>query len=103
MDDDNVVQFPKPPEPVEFLIGPFTEYRVMVEGRIIPRLTGCRVKDGVELVIDKRFGVTVPDEFAYKVAWLLSNAMAVAAGYAFLGSEDRSQPFAPKGMRLDEC
>lgn len=54
MSDDNVIQMPRE-EPPDLLIGPFTSYKVQVDGRIIPRLTGFREGDKIWLVVDDRF------------------------------------------------
>jgi hypothetical protein len=102
MSNDNVVQFPPSEKPPELLVGPFEEYRVVVEGRRIPGLTGHRSNDGISLIVDGRFSVTVPEHMAYDVAWLIANAMAVAGGYAYLGSERKGdRPFAPLVNRID--
>lgn len=95
---DNIVNLPA--EPIEeLLVGPFKNYRVQVEGRIIPRLTGYREKmngvDGVFLVVDGRFGTWVEESRARAVAWLVAQALAVGEGYAYLGAEDKIRPFAP--------
>lgn len=97
---DNVMQFPtdKPPE---LLVGPFSEYRVVVEGRFIPLLTGHREGDNVCLTIDHRFGASVPKELAYQVAWLIAQAIAVASGYSHLGADSKDRPFAAKAMGID--
>ncbi len=99
---DNIVDFPKTETP-ELLIGPFQEYRVSVEGRIIPHLTGNPKgeRDGeVMLVVDNRFGISIPVEIAYQVAWLVAQGMAVASGYSSLNAESKEMPFAPKGMSI---
>ena len=93
---DNVTDFPTP-KPVEFMVGPFEEYRVVIEGRMIPWLTAYRDgDDGTALVVDHRFSITFPNDLAYEAAWLIANAMAVAAGYPCLSSENRDRPFAPQ-------
>lgn len=96
---DNVTQFPKPPEkPVEFLIGPFEEFRVIVDGRAIPKLTGHREADGrVWLTVDHRLTAYFSsDEDAYQAAVLAANAMAIGAGYSHAGAESKDMPFAPQ-------
>ena len=72
---------------------------VVVEGREIP---GLRMKDRndtpsgmISLQVDGRFEIDVPAEFAPSVAWLVSQALAVGSGFAFLGSETKDRPFAP--------
>ena len=93
-----VVSFPK--ETVDFLIGPFQEWRVQIEGRIIPRLTAFREGDRIVLVVDGRFSHSFAAEDAYSAAWLIANALAVGAGYSHLGAESKDKPFAPIGMGI---
>jgi hypothetical protein len=94
---DKVVQLPpRANDPSQWMIGPFEEYRVVVDGRRIPGLTAFRDgPDNIALVVDGRFSVSLPAGRAYDVAWLLANAMAVASGYPWLGAETKSRPFAP--------
>lgn len=98
---DNVTEFPAPPKPPELLIGPFEEWRVMVDGRIIPRLTGFREgPDHICFVLDHRFGVTVPNDCAHGVAYVIANALAIGQGYPSMNAETKDRPFAPKGMEV---
>ena len=95
-DDSNIVRLPpRGSEPLEFLIGPFKEWHVQVEGRLIPRLTGFRDGDKIAIVVDGRFSHSFAKDDAYQAAWLIANAMAIAEGYSHLGSEKKDQPFAP--------
>lgn len=97
-----VVDFPvqKPPE---FVVGPFTESRVVIEGRNIPYLTAKKVgEDRVELIVDRRWSATFATADAYQVAWLMANAMAVASGYPWLGADSKQMPFAPKVFEIGE-
>lgn len=96
-EEDNVVRLPPQPEPPELLIGPFEVWKVQVEGRIIPRLTGCRDGDKIMLVVDNRFGYSFRKEDAYGAAHLIANALAIGAGYPWLGAENKDMPFAPVG------
>lgn len=92
----NIHDFPPPLLREPLLVGPFEEYRVVVEGRAIPRLTGYLQEDGrITLIVDGRFMVDFPAEIAHQAAWLLANALAVGAGYTHLAAETKSQPFAP--------
>jgi hypothetical protein len=102
MSEDNVVEFPAAPEQPPLLVGPFETYRVQVEGRIIPRLTGRPEGDRVALVVDGRFTASFSKEDAYQAAWLIAQAFAIGDGYAHLGAEQKGRPFAPIGMRLGE-
>lgn len=97
--DDNVTQFPTTPsKPPQFLVGPFEEYRIVIDGRCIPRLTGSCDPDGkFWLVVDGRLASYFSsEEDAYQAAVLAANAMAVGAGYPFSSAESRDRPFAPK-------
>ncbi len=90
MSDDNVTKFPEPLARPDLLIGPFEYYKVRVEGRAIPHLTGYpRGDDEICLIVDDRFAIDVPKNLAHQVAWLVANAMAVAQGYSHLGAESR--------------
>lgn len=97
---ENVTQFPKEPVP-DLLIGPFEEYRVVVDGRVVPRLTGHYEGDKIALVLDGRFSHAFAKEDARSAAWLIANALAIGEGYSHLGAESKEQPFAAKAMRLD--
>jgi hypothetical protein len=97
---DNVIQIPEREKPEDLLIGPFEEWRVQVEGRIIPRLTGFKDGDKIALVLDGRWSASFNEEDARQAAWLIANALAIGEGYAFLGSANKDQPFAPMGIGL---
>lgn len=98
---DNVTQFPPPADQPALLIGPFEEWRVQVEGRMIPRLTGFREGDKVWLVVDRRFsGKFSTEEDARQAAILIAQASAIAEGYAHLAAETKERPFAPIGMQI---
>lgn len=99
---NNVTQFPPPPDPPPLLIGPFQTYHVVVDGRIIPRLTGWTKGDKTWLCVDRRFGGGFStEEDARQAAYLIANAMAVAEGYAWVGAENKDRCFAPKSMQID--
>ena len=98
---DNVTQFPTTEPPAELLIGPFEEWRVVVDGRVIPRLTGFYDGDRIALVLDGRFSHSFRKEDAYSAAWLIANALAIGEGYSHLGATSKSQqPFAPQAMEI---
>lgn len=84
-----------------FLIGPFETWKVQVEGRVIPRLTGFVEGDRVALIVDGRFSASFLPADAKQAAWLIAQALAIGEGYSFLGAEQKSQPFAPKGMEIE--
>ena len=76
---------------------------VLIEGRVIPRMSANESADGrVELVLDGRFSVTFADMgVASQAAWLIANALAIGEGYSCLGASDKNHPFAPECMRID--
>lgn len=97
-----VVDFPEQ-KPPEFIFGPFTENRVVIEGRNIPYLTANKIGDDrVELIVDRRWSATFAAADAYQAAWLMANAMAVASGYPYLGADNKQMPFAPQVMQLGD-
>lgn len=96
------VEFPTFEKPAELLLGPFEVWRVIVDGRVIPNLTGYREgPDQTCFVVDDRFGCSVPNEIAHSVAYVIANAMAVGAGYSHLGAVTKDMPFAPAAVGLD--
>lgn len=100
MSDDNVIQLPPQPGPPELLIGPFSEWRVQVDGRIIPRLTGFHDGDKIALVLDNRWSASFAKDDAYQAAWLIANALAIGEGYAHMGADNKDMPFAPIGCAV---
>lgn len=98
---DNIIKFPETETPKEdWIIGPFEEYRCVIEGRKIPMLEARRVSDGVNLIVDNRFCVCVPEDIAESVAWLLAQALAVGSGYASLSQPTKDRCFAPLCSRI---
>lgn len=98
---DNVVNFSTEETP-PLLIGPFEVYHVVVDGRIVPNLTGRKNHDGsVSLVVDRRFCGDFPSEkIAFQAAWLIAESMAITAGYSHFAAETKDQPFAPRSVGL---
>ena len=88
------------PKPPQVLVGPFEIYKVQVDGRIIPRLTGYYEGDKIALVVDGRFSSSFHKEDAYQAAWLIAQALAIGAGYSHLGAENKDYPFAPLGAEI---
>ena len=101
MAEDNILHLPPQDAGPELLIGPFTEYRVQVEGRIIPGLTGWAEGDLVWLCVDHRFAAPFPKEFAPNAAQLIAQALAIGNGYPWLGAENKDKPFAPIGCKVE--
>lgn len=102
----NVIDFPVPPtdEQQPLLVGPFSYYKVVVEGRAIPKLTGYTQDDGrVTLIVDGRFAVDFPADIASSAAWLIANALAIGAGYSHLGATSQDHPFAPKIAQVGDA
>lgn len=98
---DNIVKFPQAEQDKEdWIVGPFERYRCIIEGRSIPMLEARRVADGVNLIVDNRFCVCVPDDIAESVAWLVAQALAVGSGYASLSQPTKDRCFAPHGSRI---
>lgn len=99
MSEDNVTHLPERPPPPEWLQGPYQpEFRIILDGREIPRLTGYRdSSDGLTwLCVDRRFVQPfTTDEDARCAAVLIAQAMAIGAGYSHYGSETKDKPFAP--------
>lgn len=97
----DVLDFPQGDKP-DFLIGPFEEMRVIVEGRQMPLLTAFREGGKFWLVCDHRFacGPFDTEAQAYQAAMLAGQCMAVTAGYAHLGAETKERPFAPKSQGI---
>lgn len=90
------------PQQDDLLIGPFEEWCVIVDGRVMPHLTGFRQGDEWWLVVDHRLASgPFTEEGARQAARLAGNAMAVVSGYPFLGAETKDQPFAPQCGRID--
>ena len=80
----SVVEFPKDvgPEQPPLLVGPFEKYKVQVEGRIIPRLTGWPCENGnIRLIVDGRFMAEFTPDAARDAAWLIAQALAIGEGY----------------------
>ncbi len=102
---DNVTQLPKREElqQEDLLVGPFDHYKVIVDGRVMPHLSGFREGDKVWLVVDHRFacGPFSTEEDARQAARLAGQAMAVVVGYPHLGAESKSMPFAPIGTGIE--
>ncbi len=67
--------------------GPFTEYRISLDGYVVPGLEGrLEEETGLwHLMLDKRWGCVVPREYANGVVFLIANAQAIGAGYSCFG------------------
>lgn len=96
----NVVNMPPQPRRPDLLVGPFQQWRVQVDGRIIPRLTGFKDGDKIALVVDGRFSASFAEDDAHQAAWLIAQALAIGEGYPHLGSDEKRRPFAPMGCEI---
>ena len=91
------------PTPTDDLpVGPFQVFKVIVEGRAIPGLTGSKRSEyETELTVDGRFSAVFTDASAKQAAWLIAQALAIGEGYSHLGAMNKDQPFAPLCGQLD--
>ena len=80
-------------------IGPFSEWKIKLDGYRVPHLSG-RVDDKgmFHLCLDERFGAEIPEQYAHQVVWLIANALAIGAGYSCFG--DNSQIANPFKCRM---
>ena len=74
---------------------------VIIENRLIPHIHMHDRGETITFVLDNRFEIDVPRGLAHNVGWFVSNAMAVASGYPFLGAESKERPFAPQCHAID--
>lgn len=87
---------------VNGLFGPTcTAASLIVEGRVIPNITIHRDGGEVVFVLDQRLGFGFPKEWAYQAACLAANAMAIGAGYTYLGGETKERAFAPRCFGIE--
>jgi hypothetical protein len=97
---DNVVSFPGPK--VADMFGPEeTGHSLIIEQRLIPNFRIRKTETGVVFTLDGRFAYEFDDANAWLAASMAAQAMAIGAGYARLGSSDKSQPFAPEVFGID--
>ena len=89
-------------KPHPCLIGPFQEYRVIVEGRSIPGLTAWPESETqTMLTLDRRLSIVIGNRDLQSVAWLVANALAIGQGYSHMGAQTKGFPFAPTSVGLD--
>ncbi|WP_162685481.1 hypothetical protein [Roseovarius amoyensis] len=76
---------------------------VIVEGRLIPRLTARdRGGDEITIVLDGRFSIDIPRERSGQICWMVANAMAIGAGYPSLSADGADRPFAPRIVGISD-
>jgi hypothetical protein len=81
------------------IIGPFSDYRVAVDGYEVSRLRAVRHDGLISMTLDHRFGCDIPDDKnALSVIWFIANLMAIGAGYSRFG--ENAQPANPFKCRL---
>lgn len=98
----SVAQFPKIERGPPDMRGPERMgCDVILDERVIPNLHMHDRGDTIEFILDGRLAYEFPKEWAYLAAAFAANAMAIGAGYPFLGAETRDRPFAPKCYRID--
>jgi hypothetical protein len=97
--DDNVVDFPGSIAP-DMFGAEATGSALIVEGRKIPGIRILKTARGAEFILDDRFSYEFDEAWAYLAAHMAANAMAIGAGYAFLGSETKDRPFAPQCVQI---
>lgn len=77
-----------------------SQRQITIDGYAVPMIEASETADGREchIMLDGRFGGTVPAEKANEVLWLLANALAIGAGYSCHG--EHSQPVNPFKVRV---
>lgn len=62
-------------------------HEVTIDGFAVPRIEAKEIEHGTlcNIVLDGRFGATIPAGVALEVIWLLANALAIGAGYSCHG------------------
>ena len=97
-----ISKFPDRPDYAATLFGPDQlGSSLIVDGRIIPNIVVHDRGDFIQFVLDSRMAFEFPRDFAINVAAFAANAMAIGAGYAFIGSESRERPFAPQVFGIE--
>ncbi len=63
-------------------VGPFEEFRVVVNGWTVPRLQAQYNTQGVYLSFDDRYGLDLPADIAGTVLHFIANIIAVERGWS---------------------
>lgn len=100
---DNVTRLSKGTYGTEFH-GPFSgSMKISVDGIIVPHIRAKIVhEDLAALCLDDRYELIVPKEDAEKWLPFLANCMAVSAGYASHGSDEKLNQFNRRIFNLGE-
>ncbi len=94
---DNVIELPATKHACDTLAGPDRGgCSVIVDGRAIPNMHMYDNGDTIDFILDERLAFEFPREWAYLAASFAANAMAIGAGYAFSGADEKRKAFAPK-------
>lgn len=69
-------------------IGPFETHRVIIDGYVVPYLSGHTVGDNWYFSMESH-SLEVPLAYGYGVASMIAHAMACVAGYSCFGENSR--------------
>lgn len=77
-------------------------FTLCIEGKKIPKMLGRETEQGCEILLDGRW-IYIFDSIqtAYSACSMAANALAIGQGYAWLGADSKTQPFAPTIMTID--
>lgn len=71
-------------------VGPFSVHKITLDGFAVPFLQGREDENGDwHLMLDERFGMIIPKQYANEVVWLIANAHAIGAGYSCFGENSQ--------------
>ncbi len=99
---DNVVKLPDGSQLVESMKGAERSGNaVVIEGRLIPKLTMRETDTEVVFVLDGRLAYGFPKALAHHAAHFAATAMAIGGGYACITADEKLKAFAPTVIGLD--
>ena len=99
---DNVIQLPDGSHLVEQMRGvQLSGNSVVIEGRVVPKLTMHETDTEVEFVLDGRLAWGFPKHLAHHAASFAANAMAIGAGFPCFTADHKCEAFAPRVMFID--
>lgn len=85
---------------------PRKSYQVTLDGFAVPKIEARETDHGTQcnIMLDERFGATIPAEHAQAVIWLLANALAIGAGYSCHGENSvKANPFKVRVTEIDRA
>jgi hypothetical protein len=97
----NVVEFPERQTPPDMRGPERGGCDVIIGGLLVPRMHMYDKGETIDMILDGRFSYEFPKEWAYLAADFAANAMAIGAGYSFLGAETKDRPFASKVWKIE--